>query len=151
MDNQIVIPTSFQSRILENLHSAHQGLNGMECMPEYNKQFIYWPGKNNCLQNYQTNMSNMYTDCTRPGQRTNWNVCNPWIIIVCIGLSAPSKTPPSFLPSPPPLKSANCPSPPLFRQSPTIYWIFVNSPSKTRIFPWIPKILVIHPSLHLIF
>ena len=39
MDNQIVIPTSFHSRILENLHSAHQGLNGMECMPEYNSLY----------------------------------------------------------------------------------------------------------------
>ena len=34
------------------------------------------------------------------------------------GINPSSKTPPpSFLPNPPPLKSANCPSPP-FRQSP---------------------------------
>ena len=36
---------------------------------------------------------------------------------MCIGVSTPH----------PPLKSANCPSP-LFRQSPPIYWFFVNLP-----------------------
>ena len=29
IDNRLVIPTSFRRRILENLLSAHQGLNGM--------------------------------------------------------------------------------------------------------------------------
>ena len=37
------------------------------------------------------------------------------------------------------LKSENCPSP-LFRQSLTIYWFFVNPP-KNRIFQWTPIIL----------
>ena len=48
MDNRLVIPTSF-CRILENLHSAHQGLNGMHTRA---KHMVYWSGMNNCLQNY---------------------------------------------------------------------------------------------------
>ena len=47
--------------------------------------------------------------------------------IVCIRVSTPpQKHHPPFLPSHPSLKSANCPSPPLFRQSPPLYWVFVN-------------------------
>ena len=51
------------------------------------------------------------------------------------GINPPSKTPPpSFLPTPPlppspPLKLTNCPSPLPFRQSPFLYWFFVNPPS----------------------
>ena len=43
--------------------------------------------------------------------------------IKCIGVS----TTPSFLPGFP-LKSANCPSPPLFRQFPPIYWFSLDPP-----------------------
>ena len=108
------------------------------------QQTVYWPGKNNCLQNYQTNMSNMYTDCTKPGQRTNWNVCNPWII-ACIALSTPLKNTSSLLSchATPPLTLQIAQALPFFRQSPTIYWFFVNPlpHSKIQIFPWTPKIL----------
>ena len=51
------------------------------------------------------------------------------MIIVCIGVPTPhSETPPPlYLAKPPPLKSVNCPSPPpLFRQSPPLYWFFIN-------------------------
>ena len=50
MDNQLVIPTSLHRRILENLHSAHQGLNGRCARAQHT---VYWPSINNCLQNYQ--------------------------------------------------------------------------------------------------
>ena len=54
----------------------------------------------------------------------------------------PLKTPPpSFLPIPL-LKLANCPSP-LFRQSPPLYWFFVNPcppPPKSQITQWTPKL-----------
>ena len=48
--NRIVIPTSFRKRILENFHSAHQGLNGI-C--DLVQNTVYWSSMNNCLQNYQ--------------------------------------------------------------------------------------------------
>ena len=49
------------------------------------------------------------------------------------GINPPQKHPPSFLPSPL-LKSANCPSPPLFRQVPRLYWFFVTPPLKVKFF-----------------
>ena len=50
MDNRIVIPRSFHKRILQNLHSAHQGLNEVCTQAQHT---VYWPGMNNCLRNYQ--------------------------------------------------------------------------------------------------
>ena len=55
--------------------------------------------------------------------------------IVCIGVSNPlSETPPALsCQAPTPiLKSANCLSPPFFRQIPPIYWFF-STPLKTYI------------------
>ena len=47
---------------------------------------------------------------------------------------------PSFLPSPAPFKSANCPRP-LFIGNPSFILFFHETPSKTWIFPWTQKIL----------
>lgn len=49
-DNWIVIPTSFWKRIIQNLHSVHQGLNGMRNQARHTD---YRQGMNNCLWNYQ--------------------------------------------------------------------------------------------------
>ena len=50
-------------------------------------------------------------------------------IIVCIVVSThPQKHPPPLFLAKPPIKSANCPSPPLLGQSHPIYWFFVNTP-----------------------
>ena len=106
------------------------------------QQTVYWPGKNNCLQNYQTNMSNIYTDCTKPGQRTNWNFWNPWII-VCIALSNPLKTPPPLsCQATPPLDLQIAQAFP-FLGNPLLYigFSWTPPPSKIQIFPWTPKIL----------
>ena len=56
------------------------------------------------------------------------------------GINPPLKNtaPPLFLAKPAPLKSANCPSPSLFRKSPPIYWFFVT-PSKVGSFSEPPK------------
>ena len=62
--------------------------------------------------------------------------------IVCIGVSTPpplENTTPSFLPSPP-LKLANCPSPP-FLGSPPLFIGFLWPPPKSQIFQRTPKIL----------
>ena len=55
-----------------------------------------------------------------------------------LGINPRQKHHPLFF-AKPLLKSENCPSP-LFRQSLTIYWFFVNPP-KNRIFQWTPIIL----------
>ena len=58
-------------------------------------------------------------------------------LIVCIGdQPPPQKHHPLFLAKP--LKSANCRSP-LFRQSPPLYWLFVNFPLKVGFFSESPK------------
>ena len=65
-----------------------------------------------------------------PAQKKNNNTT-----IVCIGVSNPlSETPPALsCQAPTPiLKSANCLSPPFFRQFPPIYWFF-STPLKTYI------------------
>ena len=53
------------------------------------------------------------------------------------GINPPSKTPP-FL-AKPPSKPTNCPSSPLFRQSPPIYWFFKMPPLKVGSFSEPPK------------
>ena len=63
---------------------------------------------------------------------------SPWLppppFIVCIGVSTlPSKIPPPLFQQDPPLKSANCPSPPFSGKSSLymyiyIYWFFVTPP-----------------------
>ena len=58
------------------------------------------------------------------------------------GLNPPLKHSPSFLPSPPPLKSANSPSSsPFFRHFLPCILVFRQPPLKSRIFQWTPKIL----------
>lgn len=52
-DGRIVIPLTLRSRVLEILHSAHQGISGME---DRSRTVVYWPGitediertRNNC-------------------------------------------------------------------------------------------------------
>ena len=50
----------------------------------------------------------------------------------------PQIYPPSFLSSPRPLRYANCPTRPIFREPPAIYWLwlFVSPPVKNWIFQW---------------
>ena len=61
---------------------------------------------------------------------------------MCIGVSTSLKNTTTFVfGKPPPLKSANYPSPLLFRQFPPIYWFFMTSSPKNRIFQWTLLIL----------
>ena len=58
------------------------------------------------------------------------------ILIVCIGISTPpQKHHPLFI-AKPPLNRQTVQVPPFFRQSPPLYWFFVNPPSppKSQIF-----------------
>ena len=68
---------------------------------------------------------------------------------MCIGVSTSIKNTTNLVfGKPPPLKSANCPSPLLFRQFPPIYWFFVTPSPKNRIFQWtliILKLFVFNP------
>ena len=67
--------------------------------------------------------------------------CWMFFTMVRIGVSNPSqKYPPLFL-AKPPLKSWNCPKPPLFRKSSPLNWFFVNPLPKSWDFQWTPKIL----------
>ena len=55
-------------------------------------------------------------------------------VIVCIGVSTPPQKHHHLLSCQAPLKSANYPSPPFFRQSSPIYWFFVNPSLKIGFF-----------------
>ena len=49
MDHRIVIPIPLRKLILENLHSAHQGVTSMKSRANH---CVYWPGMENSIQNY---------------------------------------------------------------------------------------------------
>ena len=64
------------------------------------------------------------------------------IYIVWIGVSTPpQKHHPLFLANPSPLNRQTVQAPPLFRQSPSLYWFFVSPLLKTQIFQWTSKML----------
>ena len=48
MDNRIVIPRKLRKQVLENLHSAHQGIQGMKLRANAS---IYWPGMSKAVAN----------------------------------------------------------------------------------------------------
>jgi len=48
MDSRPVIPAALHSRVLEVLHSAHQGIAGMKARARLS---VYWPGLDKCLRN----------------------------------------------------------------------------------------------------
>ena len=47
-ENRVVIPKALQSKILKDLHSAHQGSNSMIMRAN---QSIYWPGMTAAIKN----------------------------------------------------------------------------------------------------
>ena len=55
LDNRIFIPKSYQSQILNLLHSAHQGVTSMT---KRANQTVYWPGITNSIRN-------MWYNCQR--------------------------------------------------------------------------------------
>ena len=48
MDSRPVIPSPLRARVLEALHSAHQGMAGMKARA---RQSVYWPGLDKALRN----------------------------------------------------------------------------------------------------
>ena len=47
LDNRIVIPKGFRRKVLQSLHSAHQGCSGMQSRADVS---VYWPGLNSDIQ-----------------------------------------------------------------------------------------------------
>ena len=52
MDKRIAVPLKFRKYILETLHSAHQGVNGMKNRAH---QSVYWPGISTAIINTRKN------------------------------------------------------------------------------------------------
>ena len=50
LDKRIVIPRQIRKQVLEHLHSAHQGINGMKARAN---QCVYWPGMTTDIKNYR--------------------------------------------------------------------------------------------------
>ena len=74
LETRIVVPPSLRSKILSNLHSAHQGVNSMTRRAE---KSIYWPRMNGDIRN----------------KRFSCHTCNE---------SAPSLPKEPYCPTPPP-------------------------------------------------
>ena len=53
-NNRVVLPPSLRPRALEILHSAHQGVSGME---ERARSIVYWPGITNDIQHMRDSCS----------------------------------------------------------------------------------------------
>ena len=113
--NILILPCTFLGQTLYNLHKRDQS----KC--KYFRLFSVQIKIHQILVISETKNKFLFRFCTA--------------FIVCIGVSTPplKSTTPSFLPSSPPLKSTNCPSPP-FSQSPPLYWFFVNPPLKVGSF-----------------
>ena len=47
LEDRIVIPTSLRPLVCKSLHSAHQGVSGMERRA---KSYVFWPGITKCIQ-----------------------------------------------------------------------------------------------------
>ena len=58
LDQRLVIPRSLRSVILNNLHSANQGVTGMRF---HANQCVYWPGLDSSIQKHRA----MCHDCIR--------------------------------------------------------------------------------------
>ena len=52
MDDRLVIPCTYRKNILNALHAAHQGVEGMRARAQLT---IYWPGLNNDIRNKRYN------------------------------------------------------------------------------------------------
>ena len=52
MDNRTVIPQKLRKLVLESLHSAHQGINGMKLRANSS---IYWPSMSAAITNTRLN------------------------------------------------------------------------------------------------
>ena len=50
MDKRIIIPRSLRKQVLENLHSANQGVSGMKYRAN---QCVYWPGLDANIRNHR--------------------------------------------------------------------------------------------------
>ena len=50
--NRLIIPQSFRQNILNTLHSAHQGVEGMRARASNS---VYWPGLNSSIRNMRNN------------------------------------------------------------------------------------------------
>ena len=60
---RVVVPKRLRKQILEQLHKAHQGVNGMK---DRASASVYWPGINLAIRNTRLNCS--YCDKNSPSQ-----------------------------------------------------------------------------------
>ena len=50
MDKRLAVPAELRKRVLQCLHSAHQGVGGMKARAN---ETVYWPGMNRSIQDYR--------------------------------------------------------------------------------------------------
>lgn len=50
MDKRLAVPAELRKRVLQCLHSAHQGVGGMKARAN---ETVYWPGMNKSIQDYR--------------------------------------------------------------------------------------------------
>ena len=70
--SRIIIPTSLQKQVLDQIHTGHQGLN--KCR-ERARQSVWWPGLSKQLQEL---IANCHTCCKASKQRTEPMISSPF-------------------------------------------------------------------------